>query len=199
MQRMLAQPLVLPRTAPVPPVLPGERAYHAQPCRLPLPPQLRIARPPRIVCPQPYLSIQLARHPHIRLLTGLHPLRVVPVTLPSFDSAIAEATPLVFRSASHVPQPPLVLGHRLAAYVTPFQVGGGRHREGVHRMSGTAGLSVLPSLMPATLPATPPTTSTSACVRACVRALIEMSTGSYPPYYHAPPGADVRLGGGTRA
>ena len=55
MQRMAPQLLVLPRTAPVPPVLPDEPAHHAQPCRLPLPPELRIARPPRISRQQPRL------------------------------------------------------------------------------------------------------------------------------------------------
>ena len=72
---MSPQLLVRPRTAPVPPVLPGERAHHAQPRCLALPPQLRIARPPRIACQQPCLSLPLARHPHIRLLTGDHARR----------------------------------------------------------------------------------------------------------------------------
>ena len=55
MQRMLPQLLVLTRTAPVPIGRPIVRAHHAQPCRLPLPPQLRIARPPRVSRQQPRL------------------------------------------------------------------------------------------------------------------------------------------------
>ena len=86
-ERMAPQLFVLPRTAPVPPVLPGEPAYHAQPCRLALPPEFRIARPPRIVCPQPCISLPLARHPHISLLTGDHARLMVPVKLPRLGSA----------------------------------------------------------------------------------------------------------------
>ena len=107
-ERMAPQLFVLPRTAPVPPVLPGEPAYHAQPCRLALPPAFRIARPPRIVCPQPCISLPLARHPHIRLLTGDHARRMVPVKLPRLGSAPSAALPLVLRPAASVPQPQLV-------------------------------------------------------------------------------------------
>ena len=80
----------------------------------------------------------------------------------------------------------LVLGHRLVAYVAPFQVGGQirvRHT-GCHSRRRPSFAHA------ATLPAT------THHANPCVRALLETSTRSYPPYYHAPPARSYDWGGG---
>ena len=78
-QRMSPQHFVRLRTAPVPIGRPIVRAHHAQPCRLALPPELRIARPSRIAGPEPCLRSALAlpriQHPAPRLGFGSFPTR----------------------------------------------------------------------------------------------------------------------------
>ena len=81
----------------------------------------------------------------------------------------------------------LVLGHRLVAYVAPFQVGGGQIRV---RHTGCHSRRRPSFAHAATLPAT------THHANPCVRALLETSTRSYPPYSTAPPARSYDWGGG---